>query len=623
MTANYNQIPTYYEGITEKSPEIFSKSPNGGNRIKMYLEPLDDATRKLIRERVIQSGQSVSDRTKLLVERVGWKPLEANRIWEIYNESVFINGTYGLQRLERIRNHCCDAFRAWLGTGLLCGEPVVGIKCTFIDATVDVNPEKTGSDAISAMLFQGLRLGFENAGPHLFESFHAIEMKVACSNEEEFNRLISRHRGQISGIVRGGEIVIVQAELPTIEIPAFKQGVLEKSQDVIFIDTKLGGYRILPVSLEEILIREIRQRKGLTLEDASELINDTPDLALEREAMDDLALLLGKPLPLEIGMKVDGHYTTRGRHVTSLDLSIDHIGIVPNSVGYFTRLRELFLNQTDLEKLPETIGNLSSLEVLTLHGNSLVELPASIGKLAHLTELDLSSNQFSEIPQVVSNLPSLRILHLEQNPLEDFPGELGNITTLTDLHVDERLLNGNVVKALEKRGVRIHSHESQPDLSVSGITGPFTKFFNAKIKSDIDKILELNEQMHPPSQFVKEHTEDDPETRQKLKVAMQYDAAARRFLSKFPHDTNRLELALYLLERSIRVYDSTFNWDSKGCVLAALGRLDEARTAFLTAISARTLPTDQDKITWGKFQQVLQKLGDTTRLEQYKNEFCR
>ncbi len=120
-------VDEYREGITEKSPQFYAKSKKRHNGIKMFMKPLDDTTMKLIREGEVKIEQDAKKRAKILSTKGGWDNKEARRIWEIYNESVFVDGSHGLQRLDHIKSYACGAFRDWLSGGPLCMEPVVGV----------------------------------------------------------------------------------------------------------------------------------------------------------------------------------------------------------------------------------------------------------------------------------------------------------------------------------------------------------------------------------------------------------------------------------------------------------------------------------------------------------------
>jgi Leucine-rich repeat (LRR) protein len=71
---------------------------------------------------------------------------------------------------------------------------------------------------------------------------------------------------------------------------------------------------------------------------------------------------------------------------------------LPDSIGNFINLQQLYLNNNQLESVPDSIGNLINLQYLVLSSNKLKSVPDSIGNLINLVELHLGNNEFSSLP---------------------------------------------------------------------------------------------------------------------------------------------------------------------------------------------------------------------------------
>ncbi len=263
MMGDSNKLEIIYrERITEKSIEYYTKSPNGHNRIKMFIEPLDEITMTLIRDAEVQGNQDATERAKILSEKAAWNPKEARRIWDVHNESVLINGTYGLQRLDRIKDHACRAFRDWLTGGLLCQEPVDGVKCTFTDATVHADPVHTDFNEIKGMMFSGLSLCFLSAKPRLFEPIHNIEIAIPRGTEDTISSILTAHRGLIVTMNREGPSSFIKCDLPAAEETAVAESIQDECPGQVTYTWTFAGFQPLPPALQEETIMAIRNRKG-------------------------------------------------------------------------------------------------------------------------------------------------------------------------------------------------------------------------------------------------------------------------------------------------------------------------------------------------------------------------
>ncbi len=259
-------IIVYRERVTDKSLEYYTKSSNGHNRIKMIMEPLDEAAHKLLRDGEIKQDQDPKEMAKILREKAGWDPKEGRRIWEVYNECMFVDGTHGLQRLDRIKAYATGAFRDWVNGGPLCKEPVVGVKVTFTDATVHVDPAHTGFNEIASMMFSGLSLCYLSAKPKLFEPYQHVDVKTPAGTEGGITGILNQHRAKIEALDGEGEYIIIRAELPTAETVDIADEFRSATSGRSFFGYQFAGFRPVPGDKQEEVIMEIRTRKKMALE---------------------------------------------------------------------------------------------------------------------------------------------------------------------------------------------------------------------------------------------------------------------------------------------------------------------------------------------------------------------
>nr|MDO8109272.1 GTP-binding protein [Candidatus Sigynarchaeota archaeon] len=261
-------IIVYREKPTIKSREYHTKSSNGHNRILMYLEPLDDQTVGLLAEGRVTIEQKEKDRAKVLRDEAGWDPKESRNIWDIYEQNMFVNGTHGLQRLERIKSYCCAAFREWVENGPLAKEPVTGMKVTFTDATIHEDTAHTGYNEIAGMTVAGLSLCFLTAKPKLFEPIQRVEIKTPTGTEGSIIGILSAHRGSVLNMIpdesSGGVLVIIQGKVPAAETLKIADEFRSATQGKAFFSYQFFGFEPVPDNQKAIM--DIRKRKKLPQE---------------------------------------------------------------------------------------------------------------------------------------------------------------------------------------------------------------------------------------------------------------------------------------------------------------------------------------------------------------------
>ncbi|MFX1287799.1 MAG: GTP-binding protein [Promethearchaeota archaeon] len=266
-----NQVPihigepiiVYREKITKRSRDYYTKSANTHNRILLYIEPLDEKTEKLIESGKITDLMHEKDRAAILREEAGWDAKEARRIVDVYQGSVLINGTTGLQRFDRVKSYLTAAFRDWLGACILAKEPAAGFKIVFTDMTIHEDTRHTSYGQIAGMAFSAMSLAMLDADPHLFEPIQKIDVKTPEGTEGPVNAIISKRRGRITNIIPEGEYVRVQGEIPAAETIGIADDIRGSTQGRAFFGYEFSGFEKVPHNIENDLILEIRKRKGM------------------------------------------------------------------------------------------------------------------------------------------------------------------------------------------------------------------------------------------------------------------------------------------------------------------------------------------------------------------------
>ena len=256
-------IIVYREKITQPGKEFHTKSLNTHNRIRLRVEPLDETTEQLIDSGKVNDLQNDKARATILREEAGWDAKEARRIVDVYQGSLLVNGTSGLQRFDQIKGSVVGAFRNWVGDCMLAKEPGTGFKAIFTDLVIHEDPRHTPYGQIAGMVVAALSLSMLTADPHVFEPIQKIDVKTPEGTEGAVNGILNKRRGRISNVIPEGEYVRVQATIPVAEIIGLADDIRGVTQGRAFFGYEFSGFNKVPGNMEEKLILEIRKRKGL------------------------------------------------------------------------------------------------------------------------------------------------------------------------------------------------------------------------------------------------------------------------------------------------------------------------------------------------------------------------
>ncbi len=259
-------IIVYREKMTERGDEFHTKSPNGHNRIRMYLEPLDEKTVELIRKKRITADMPARERAQILRDEAGWDAKEARKILDIYESSMLVDAMSGVQRFDRIFSYLQTTFREFIEGGPIAREPVMGVKVVLTDATVHTDPAHTGYNEVATMVSSGLNMSFLTGTPGLFEPVLNTDIKTPPDTQGAVIKVLTGHRGQIITIEGEEDVVAVKGTLPTAETIGIADEFRSATAGRSFFGYEFRGFESLPSNLQEEIILEIRARKNMPAE---------------------------------------------------------------------------------------------------------------------------------------------------------------------------------------------------------------------------------------------------------------------------------------------------------------------------------------------------------------------
>jgi Leucine-rich repeat (LRR) protein len=130
-----------------------------------------------------------------------------------------------------------------------------------------------------------------------------------------------------------------------------------------------------------------------------------------------------------------------------LDLQMNDIHAVPDSIAEMSQLEFLNLNNNAFRNFPDAVTRLPKLKTLMINSNKIKVIPSHIKYAKSLQEFNIYSNRLSKIPDEIGDLVELRRLILTDNVINTLPGTIGNLVNLVVLDVG----NNVYLETLPKR----------------------------------------------------------------------------------------------------------------------------------------------------------------------------
>lgn len=256
-------IIVYREVPSKRGHTFHTKSPNGHNRLMIYVEPLNEESKKLFKSGRVNMLQDRKERGTLLRDEAGWDSKEARKIWGIQETNVLVDASSGVQRLENIQEYIIQVWREFCNGSTLAKEPVMGSKFVITDATVHVDPAHTGFSEVFQMTLAGLHTTFLTSEPQLMEPILTIDIKVPNDFVGNMSKVLTQHRGMILDMIPQGENTRIRGKIPTAETIDLADEIRSNSSGKAFFGYEFSGFEPVPTNLKEEIIASIRERKEL------------------------------------------------------------------------------------------------------------------------------------------------------------------------------------------------------------------------------------------------------------------------------------------------------------------------------------------------------------------------
>ncbi|MCQ2961180.1 MAG: elongation factor EF-2 [archaeon] len=258
-------IVVYRETVAGKTANpVEGKSPNKHNRLYLEVAPLEDSIFQALQNGDIKEGKIKDKEEAQKFMEHGLEKEEARRVWDVYNKSLFINMTRGIQYLDEIKELVIEGFESALEEGPVANEIAMGMKFTLVDAKLHEDAVHRGPAQILPAIRNAIKGGMMMADPTLLEPVQKVFINTPTDYMGSVTKEILNRRGQIVDMPTEGDMVNVEAKVPVAEMFGFAGEIRSATQGRCLWSTENSGFERLPRELQDQIIRQIRERKGLS-----------------------------------------------------------------------------------------------------------------------------------------------------------------------------------------------------------------------------------------------------------------------------------------------------------------------------------------------------------------------
>jgi len=259
-------IIVYRESAMKQSQPFEGRSPNKHNIFYFVVEPLDDGVYE-----AIKNGEIVEGRIKKKNEEL-WKKLntlgisneEARQYRDVHKSCVFVDKIRGEVHLIEVIELVLDAFEQVIDQGPLAREPCTKLKVSLVDIKLHEDAIHRGPAQVYPAVRESLQAAMkQGASAVLLEPIQEYVIEAPQEFMAEVTKLVTSKRGQLIDVNQESGQSFVKCKLPVAEMIGWSSALRSATEGRGTFSLISQTFQKVPNEMQERIIREIRQRKGL------------------------------------------------------------------------------------------------------------------------------------------------------------------------------------------------------------------------------------------------------------------------------------------------------------------------------------------------------------------------
>lgn len=255
-------IVVYRETVQNPAGPVEGASPNRHNRFYLEVEPLEEDIVNSIKTGEVSMRMQELERRKLSMD-AGMHKVQAKNIVAIHGSNMLIDMTKGIQYLRETMELIIEGFEEAMTNGPLTREPCQGIKVKLVDVKLHEDAIHRGPAQVIPATRQAIHEAIRTANPSILEPIQDVYIHVPSDMMGSATREIQGRRGQILDMHQEGDTTVITGKAPVAELFGFAGELRSATEGRALWNTEHAGFQILPQSIQEEIVRQIRQRKGL------------------------------------------------------------------------------------------------------------------------------------------------------------------------------------------------------------------------------------------------------------------------------------------------------------------------------------------------------------------------
>lgn len=258
-------IIVYRESVVKGSEVSEGRSPNKHNSFYIKVEPLDEEIHEKIVSGDLREGRikKKDDSVTKVFSDMGWSSDEIRNVKDVYKGNMLLDETRGEVHIGEVIEMIMDAFEMVMDEGPLARDPCMKMKVTLSDIKLHEDAIHRGPAQVYPAVRDAIKNAMKTATPSLFEplQIHVIDMPGEYMGA--VTKLVGAKRGQMLDMKQEGDVAEIKSKIPVAEMIGWSNDLRSTTEGKGTSSILDQTFERVPVSMQDNIIKAIRERKGL------------------------------------------------------------------------------------------------------------------------------------------------------------------------------------------------------------------------------------------------------------------------------------------------------------------------------------------------------------------------
>jgi len=258
-------IVVYRESVSKKSQHKFEgKSPNKHNRFYIEVEPLpENIIKALYNNEIPQNVKKYKKEVAKILQDFGMSKEVAKGAFAIRGLNIATDVTKGIQHLFETRELIKEAFDEVMKSGPIANEPCQGVLVKLVDAKLHEDAIHRGPAQVIPAVRNAIYGSITISDPIILEPMQKVFMSTPQEIMGDASRELNQRRAVVRDMITEGDMVNIDAKAPVADMFGFASSIRSATGGRVLWNTENMGFEPLPRQLQNQVVRQIRERKGL------------------------------------------------------------------------------------------------------------------------------------------------------------------------------------------------------------------------------------------------------------------------------------------------------------------------------------------------------------------------